>query len=419
MAKQGDKGIVWCDETWNPTRGCSRVSEGCRNCYAETVARRFSGPGLPYEGLVNEHGRWNGKIHEVLGEKLAAPIRWKRPRRIFVDSMSDLFHENVDGLVIERVFGIMAVASQHTFQVLTKRPERAVRFFQGWHVDDGVAAMGAHYARIAGRKHFVWDGRGGDPGAYGHWGNDEKAKQLRERRPWPGWPLPNVHIGVSVEDQETADERIPLLLQIPAAIRFLSVEPMLGPVDLTRIANWVHPPEYRTTVDVLRFGTWDGAVNGVGFINHSDMYDLFGRPLQWVIGGGESGPDARPVHPEWARSLRDQCVSAGTKFLWKQWGEWAPFSQVPEDLVESTYRSRMKAGEGEDQGALDELYGRDCTVEQLCLRADGNHLSMSDPNAFRSDVPGWPAMQAFRLGKKRSGRMLDGRTWDEFPTALP
>ena len=353
MAKQGDQGIVWCDETWNPTRGCSRVSEGCRNCYAEKVAKRFSGPGLPYEGLVDKHGRWNGKVVEVLS-KLVDPIRWKRPRRIFVDSMSDLFHDEVDDVMIDRVFGVMAVAQHHTFQILTKRPERALRWFRD--VDqDSVSSLGAHHADKAGIDDFMWDDRG--PGA-------------PNRRTWPGWPLPNVHIGVSVEDQETANERIPLLLQIPAAVRFLSCEPLLGPLTLTELpaayADAEHPePANRPLLrlDALRGGYWGlppekrpNTWNGSG-----DYGPDTGR-VGWVIVGGESGDGARPLHPEWAKSLRDQCVAAKVPFLFKQWGEWAPFSQVPEDLVESTYRSRVTADEHEDQRALDESYGRDCTV---------------------------------------------------------
>ncbi len=179
MANQKN-GIVWTDETWNPLRGCSRVSEGCRNCYAESVARRFDGPGLPYEGLIASGGQWNGQI-KLVPEKLDEPLRWQRPRRIFVNSMSDLFHPNVPNEYIDRVFAVMALASQHTFQVLTKRPERMLEY-------------------------------------------------LNRRT-----TMPNVWLGVSIENQVTADERIPLLLQTPAAVRWVSAEPLLRPVDLFHV----------------------------------------------------------------------------------------------------------------------------------------------------------------------------------------
>jgi protein gp37 len=256
------------------------VSEGCRNCYAERVAFRFSGPGLPYEGLVTDDGKWSGEVR-FIEDALDQPLRWARPRRIFVNSMSDLFHEALDFEVAEAIFGVMAAAPRHTFQILTKRPKRMLEFFQylrkescAWArgVDD-IPAMTAHRA---------WK-LGGDR-------NDKLDPFIAAARPWP---LPNVWLGVSIENQRTADERIPLLLKAPAALRWVSAEPLVGPVD-------------------LRYSSFNGA---------DSLQSLAG--INWVVTGGESGSEARPAHPGWFRALRDQCAEARVPFFFKQWGEWA------------------------------------------------------------------------------------------------
>jgi protein gp37 len=225
--------IEWTDATWNPVTGCTKVSLGCAHCYAERITERF--------------GRQKFTDVVLHPERLDIPLRWKKPRRVFVNSMSDLFHEDAPDEFIGKVWEVMEEASAHTFQILTKR---------------------------AGRMH-MWV--------------DEKAHAY----------LPNVWLGVSVEDQERADERIPLLVDTPAAVRFVSCEPMLGPVDIRE----------SLTVD------WRG--------NNQEAPD--GLPaLDWVIVGGESGPGARPMQPEWARSIRDQCVAAGVPFFFKQWGGRTP-----------------------------------------------------------------------------------------------
>jgi protein gp37 len=351
VADQREGGIQWTDETWNPIRGCTRVSEGCRHCYAETVAHRFNGPGQPYEGLTT-NGRWNGTIREV-ESAMDAPVRWKRPRRIFVNSMSDVFHPAVKTPTIRRIFDVMERASHHTFQVLTKRPERAVKLFD--------------------------------------------AGTLRE--------LPNVHLGVSVENQAAADERIPLLLRIPAAVRFLSCEPLLGPVQITDAYDG-NGGIYKPLVGLH----WKRR-------DRPGLLAQHGPRIHWVIAGGESGPGSRPMHPEWVRSLRDQCVTSSVPFLFKQWGDWAPVSDMTEAQVNAVYRSNRKARDGADQDTYDELYGRTCTVDQLVLRSSGDHLAIDHPKAFWTDLPNGrtSCMQAFRVGKKAAGRLLAGRTWDEFP----
>jgi protein gp37 len=254
-------GIEWTDATWNPIRGCSRVSEGCRNCYAERVAHRFSFIGGPYDGLTNEHGRWNGTVR-LIESTLEQPLRWRKPRRIFVNSMSDLFHDGLLNREIDRIFAVMASALQHIFQVLTKRAERMAEYFAS--------------------------------------------------RPCPK----NVWLGVSVENQAAADERIPHLLRCPAKVRFLSCEPLLGPVDLD---PWIWGD--RCPDPQCGDSTWDHPC------------ELGEQRLHWVIAGGESGSAARPTSPDWFRGLRDQCVGANVPFFFKQWGEWAPegTSGRPED----------------------------------------------------------------------------------------
>jgi len=201
-------GISWTDATWNPVRGCSRVSEGCRNCYAERVAARFSGPGQPYEDLADRErkgSKWTGVVR-LIPAHLADPLRWRRPRRIFVNSMSDLFHESLTNEEIAAVFGVMAAAPQHTFQVLTKRARRMREWFE-W-----IGTANLDWLRTYAQRAL-------DP---------TFTKRYVDRG--TTWPLPNVWIGVSVENQEAADERIPDLVRTPAAVRFLSCEPLLGPV---------------------------------------------------------------------------------------------------------------------------------------------------------------------------------------------
>jgi len=275
----GETSIEWTDSTWNPVRGCSRVSPGCENCYAEKTALRFSGVGQPFEGFVRlskKGAQWTGRV-DLRAEHLADPLRWRKPRRVFVNSMSDLFHEELPNESIAAVFGVMAAASQHTFQILTKRPERMRAWF-AW-----VEAREQHTATPRMIVHAE---------AFAH----APIVALKPSIPYAGpWPLPNIWLGVSVEDQKTADERIPILLETPAAVRFVSYEPALGPVDFTNIA----------TMNAL-----------------SDDRDGFshGRTIDWIIVGGESGPGARPFDVAWARSTVTQCKAAGVACFVKQLG---------------------------------------------------------------------------------------------------
>lgn len=285
-------GIAWCDSTWNPLRGCSKVSAGCKNCYAEKVAARFSGPGQPYEGTIRD-GHWNGQIR-IVPEMLSQPLKWKRPRRIFVNSMSDLFHEGVPFEYIAAVFAVMATARRHTFQVLTKRPIRALEFFR-WL----LGVRGAGSSSKAARDAYA----GSCTAAGFHVG--ELCDVFDSADPWP---LPNVHLGVSVEDQPTADARIPHLLACPAAVRFVSYEPALAAVDFTNIG--------RTTSD----GMWRlNALRGVLFAEGRNE-PVEGAHIDWIIVGGESGPSARPFDVAWARSTIEQCRAAGVACFVKQIG---------------------------------------------------------------------------------------------------
>lgn len=272
----GDKtGIEWTDATWNAVRGCTRVSEGCRNCYAETVAHRFSGEGQPYEGLIKK-GRWNGQV-KFVREHLLDPLRWKRPRKVFVNSMSDVFHEGFTNEQIAAQFAVMCAAPRHSFQVLTKRPARMREFFL-WLTegDDPDEMLMCSLDQILERGEM----------------DDVQLKALdRIIFPEEGWAsaycAPHIMIGVSIEDQRAADERLPYMAWLSSEFgfqTFVSCEPLLGAVEL-------------------------GA---------------YAEILDWVIVGGESGAGARPMRPEWARALRDECHEADTPFFFKQWGQWAP-----------------------------------------------------------------------------------------------
>lgn len=281
--------IEWTNATWNPVRGCSRVSPGCDNCFAMCQAHRFSGPGKPYEGLTTiRRGKvdWTGSAR-LVPSMLEQPLRWKKPRRIFVNSMSDLFHESLSDEDIDRVFAIMARCPQHTFQVLTKRPKRMLEYFAD------VQARSVAWEETDEIREAQSDVDGFDDNKT-EWGlrltrqNEEALQNVRAF--WDGVPLPNVWLGVSAENQEQADKRIPLLLQCPAAVRFVSAEPLLGPIDLI-------------------YAAFDGSW-GV-----EDM----GR-LDWVIVGGESGHGARPCNVEWIRSIVKQCGDAGVPVFVKQLG---------------------------------------------------------------------------------------------------
>lgn len=399
--------IEWTDATWNPVRGCSRISEGCRNCFAESMAHRFSGPGLPFERLTKiSNGRptWTGEVR-LVEDALALPLRWRRPLRVFVNSMSDLFHENLPDSSIDQVLSIILANAilegpKHSFQVLTKREKRMRKYFsdrtpaelvQAW------ARAGDLHVQLHNEDQFFselvysatcrdWDENGT---------NSSKSEYVPFGYLNRVFPLPNLWLGVSVENQDTANERIPELLQTPAAKRFASYEPALGPIDLESIhwpfKNLLGRPHF---VDVLRGGFWTSkedpyllranAAQGKhpsGFVNHSDL-----ESLDWVIMGGESGPGARPMYPEWARSMRDQCAAANVPFFFKQWGEWAPGSNVQRDR-------------GEVETAI---------YFNSSWRFSRENLATH--NGFVDDEP-----DVYKIGKQEAGRLLDGVEYGQFP----
>lgn len=286
-------GIEWTDATWNPVTGCGKVSQGCKNCYAERVFPRAYGKDRKFTDVVCHYDRLN------------IPLKWTKPRKIFVNSMSDLFHEDVSDDFIRAVWKAMADAKQHIFQVLTKRPERMEKLLNIFRETT--------------------------------WREGEKI-------------LPNVWLGVSVEDQKTANERIPVLMDTPASVRFVSAEPLLGPIDLKLSSRVIH---------ILEKVPYHP-----GFA-HTETKPL----LDQIIVGGESGPKARPMHPEWVLDIRDQCQEAETAFHFKQWGEWSPY------------------------------YGG------IPVKAESK-MVYNDTRC----------MKMWKIGKKEAGRILDGRTWDEYPS---
>lgn len=287
-----DTKIQWADKVWNPVTGCSKVSQGCKNCYAKTLHDMRHKAYLEGKKLPEQYSSPFEEVrcHE---ERLQIPAHWKKPQRIFVNSMSDLFHPDVPFEFIDRVWESMFNCQQHIFMILTKRPDRMNEYFD--------------FVLRRARDQF----------------NDDELIED---------PLPNVWLGVSVENQETADERIPFLLQTPAAVRFISAEPLLGEI----LINNCDPTKYNA--------------------DHPG--------IDWVICGGESGKNARPMHPEWVMLLRNQCKLINVPFFFKQWGEWKSI----------------------------ELRGKPW---------------------FQTDDH--KNYQFIKVGKKKAGRLLDGIEHNEFP----
>jgi protein gp37 len=325
--------ITWTETTWSPVIGCTKVSQGCKHCYAEReVETRWS---------KNPKSIWYGRSFgdvlcrpEVLSGA-RSPMKWKKPRRIFVCPRADLFHDEVPDHFLDRVFAVMAACPDHTFQVLTKRPARMLSYLSG--IDPTPA----------------------------HHNFGRTPKRLTDvQQSWPRvaktWPLPNVWLGVSIEDQATADERIPLLLETPAAVRWVSAEPLLGPVDIRPYLDW----------------SFAGA-------------DMSRPDVDWVVAGGESGPQARPMHPRWVQSLRDQCAAAGVPFLFKQWGEWVRWSTA----FPATGVRHMSAEDGkmgDSPGYVDGDRHVRCDTEPMA-----------------------------RVGVRNAGRLLDGVLHDAYPEVQP
>jgi protein gp37 len=344
----GKTKIEWATDVWNPITGCDPISPGCAHCWAERFAERFRGvPGHPFE---------HGFDLQLRPERLDEPLRWRKPRRIFVCSMADLFHENVPDEYIDEVWARMALAPQHTFQVLTKRPERMRDYVnEQWHRTSSIYNRG-------------WMLRDqGDLGAMLRW---LRSGHLE--------PLPNVWIGTSVENQRVAHDRVTALLQTPATVRWISAEPLLGP--LVAHCKDCHGTGIR------------GKDDGDGWVVGTPCLDCIGTGwtglnltgIDWLVVGGESGPGARPMHPDWVRDLRDAAKAAGVAFLFKQWGEY----------IHSV---------GEESPAWNR--------EPDLFVSDTGHVGTSE----QALEQGWSSQGMWRVGKRAAGRQLDGRIWDEYP----
>ncbi|CAO3446705.1 Phage protein [Azospirillum argentinense] len=374
----GDKtGIEWTEATWNPVVGCSIKSPGCTNCYAMGEAARLERMGgkggAKYAGLTKPSKAgpvWTGEVrlHQSMAA-LAQPLRWKRPRRIFVNSMSDLFHEDMPVEAIDRVFVVMALAAQHTFQVLTKRSARMRAYMADFSWARAVESCRDESGVSAIVNHSIAD-------LHRAFGLSPRFAREHDRSVLP---VPNVWLGVSVEDQKRADERVPDLLATTAALRFLSMEPLLGPVRLSDIAVGDE------IIKPLAGLTWYPTPKS---FSHHGMTARYSPKIDWVIVGGESGPKARPMHPDWVRDLRDDCASAGVPFLFKQWGEWAP---------------------GENAGGP-----MTRTEQAVTLIDDEWRFERITPTRsaemHRDDEP-----DLYRIGKRAAGRRLDGVVHDDTP----
>lgn len=397
--------IEWTEATWNPITGCSVTSPGCTNCYAMKLAgtrlrNHPSRAGLTAESKAGPV--WTGEVR-FNEQWIDQPLRWQRPRMIFVCAHGDLFHESVPDEWIDRVFAVMALCPQHTFQVLTKRSARMREYCED--KADLRERIGEQVLTLplpkGGFEPIDWD----DP--------DRKA-ELNV------WPLPNVWLGVSAENQHWLMQRACDLVETPAAVRWLSCEPLLGQLD---VEPFVKP-----------VSDWsNGWMNDYPFRYPQHRID-------WIVVGGESGPGARPMHPDWARSLRDQCAAAGVPFFFKQWGNWLPGevfhpeSEKGADLVRWLDGTEEWNGEHIDfdtemlsqhtpdgcpvaaseeqqvkaQGWIDGDAAGRCAAscDRAACREAANHC-MGD------DQP-WLTL-ARNIGKKRAGRLLDGATHDGLP----
>lgn len=391
----GPSSIEWTERTWNPIVGCSVVSPGCTNCYAMRMAARIErmGGAPHYAGLTTKAKAgpvFNGKVALAPESVLLAPLRRRKPTIWFVNSMGDLFHESVPDAWIDRVFAVMALAPQHTFQVLTKRsarmraymlekwqgtPAQTLDFGNGdvLHVPAGGETGRMHQVETA-CEEFVERLGLADPSKDALWTEDGKCKAMQWR-----WPLPNVWLGVSAEDQRRYDEREADLRATPAAVRFFSIEPMLGSIDM-RLPRVHHHPDNRASAAL------DALVGAA-------LAQIGGWLPDWIIVGGESGPGARPMHPDWARSIRDQCAAAGVPFFFKQWGTW-------KDGSDFVFGDSVKA-----------------------VLTDGRVLSADRDSLYAADRDD-PVMRKNPtlmrcVGKKAAGRLLDGVEHNAMPGRAP
>jgi protein gp37 len=374
-----DTKIEWASKSWNPMLGCDRVSPACDSCYAIGQARiRESNPhprvAAAFAGVVHrtDHGLdWTGQVN-LLPERLGQPLGWKKPERIFVNSLSDLFHKDVPHDFIVKVFAIMALSPHHTYLILTKRHARMRSVLQD------ISKRGL-MAGIEFRSAMAWAVSKANPDRIPGLPDDAEHRVYFDTP----WPLPNVHLGVSVENQQWANARIPALLDTPAAVRWISAEPLLGPIRLS--AAWVNMPATARPVELAD-------LLGIGLPNR----------LDWVVTGGETGAKARPSHPDWFRSLRDQCTASDVAFFFKQWGDWGPEPALDDE-------GRIVRGRRGQGWAL---------ANDGTLYAPGD-LSYPDgprrPEAVRANHGRAHLVGTYRVGKKTAGRELDDREHNALP----
>ncbi|EJN11815.1 bacteriophage protein gp37 [Bradyrhizobium sp. YR681] len=430
--------IEWTDASWNPIRArvmeiqndgsgrerigwhCEHVSDGCRNCYAEGFNRRL-GTGRdfkPGEMFREEHkGFNNGEVKLFLDEQmLTQPLRWKKPRKIFVCSMTDAFADFVTDEMLDKMFAVMALCPQHTFQVLTKRAKRMraymERLFGSKVAPRGIAC--SPWSALLNRAERSW------MVANPNYMTDIRPLLLAglQGRTLPSGPLPNAWLGISAERQQEANERIPELQKTPAAVRFVSLEPLLGPIDLE---------------DIVRHG--DGCEDHHSALECDvaieDDQEFHGAVLDWVIVGGESGNRARPMHPDWVRGLRDQCDRNDTAFFFKQWGEWGMPTDDLGNLdwpyhpdhdrthwfdrrscvrpIESGWSDKYQCGGGAYPPPPFDLFQTPDYLDQVarCPQCGCGEAKKCQGNAARAAVT-W-------VGKKKAGRLLDGAEHNAFP----
>lgn len=387
--------IEWADSTFNPWTGCTKIGPGCDHCYAEGWSKRAGakvgkwGPGAPRVRTSASYWRqpikWNRETWEECAE-----CGWRGPKqethnccpncggqgfdvlkatrqRVFCASLADWLDNEVPIEWLVDLLDVILRTPNLDWLLLTKR-------------------IGNFTKRLSEAASWLLE--------HGSSGDVQVAAFVNY---WlKGNPPDNVWLGATVVNQAEADRDIPKLLAIPARVRFLSIEPMLGPIDLR--FHFFSEPTGRTRTQ-----------------NGKRQMELAKQPdggIHWVICGGESGPRARPMHPDWARAMRDQCATAGVPFLFKQWGEWLPISQQTEELTNSLFRSSVLAKPGEDQSAIDESYGRVCTVPDCVVHHDGSVHGVTEPMAF---LQGTQAMTTHKVGKKAAGRLLDGAEHNGFP----
>lgn len=366
--------IEWTDHTFNPWIGCTKVSPACDNCYAETFAKRTGGPkwGKDEPRRLTSHANWQ------------KPLAWDRKAarlgvryRVFCASLADVFDVEVPDDWRDRLLALIAATPHLDWLLLTKRPKVAADYL-GMPADTAAERAG-HGATLNG-----WDCE--TACAVVNWINGWSRwhDAFFDGNPLDGsaprWPLPNLWLGTTVETQAMADARIPWLLDAPAAKRFVSMEPLLGPVDLTSVR-----PHGRDEVNALLGFDFDQGVACNG--------------LNWVISGGESGVDARPSHPDWFRGLRDQCAAAQVPFLFKQWGECLPVGQVLPGFGKVHGATAVKQG----RMKLHCGGGRDQTPQHAFAERGVDAHPMADGSL------------TFRVGKAAAGRLLDGQIHDAFP----